>query len=46
MTKTLRQPGREPVLWMVADNEDHAFLTTETFTANGRAVQLNHLQTG
>ena len=46
MTQVLRAGGRDPVVLLVEDNEDHAFFTREVFDEAAPGVALHHVTDG
>jgi two-component system, chemotaxis family, response regulator Rcp1 len=46
MTDPIAAQGREAIVLLVEDNEDHAFLTRESFTEAKLQVDLHHVDNG
>ena len=46
MTESIPAEGREAIVLLVEDNEDHAFLTRESFNEAKLKVDLHHVDNG
>ena len=46
MTESIPAAGREAIVLLVEDNEDHAFLTRESFNEAKLKVDLHHVDNG